>query len=523
MDLQREIHALLEQTSSGRMTSAAYDTAWIARLTALGEPMGERALEWLRENQLPNGSWGTREPCYYHDRLVCTLSALTALSINGDERDRDRLRRALAGFDTALRGLIADPVGATIGFEMIAPTLMAEAKAIGMIRRYENGVLNEAISHYDAALKTPLVQGDLRRRHGNDYLDQLSYQRLAKLRALPEGKINRYVTVAFSAEMAGLEGINLFDIAHLQEKNGSVGHSPSASAYFALSVRPGDPAALAYLRQLVDPEDGSVPFAAPFDIFERTWVLWNLLLASPLDEAVTALLQPHLDFIQAAWRPGLGVGFSIEYTPVDGDDTSVAFEVLLRCGRSVDVEALHHYEMKDRFRCYELEANPSISVNCHMLSALFQAGYAIDHPSVQKIRAFLKRTRLLGMYWFDKWHISPYYPTGHAVIAMADYEDNLALKAVDWILETQNHDGSWGYYGPTAEETAYCIQALIYWQRNHGKLPVNVLPRGLAWLADHSEPPYPPLWIGKCLYSPTLVTRSAILSALLLGEQEEIL
>jgi hypothetical protein len=34
------------------------------------------------------------------------------------------------------------------------------------------------------------------------------------------------------------------------------------------------------------------------------------------------------------------------------------------------------------------------------------------------------------------------------------------------------------------------------------------------------DPPYPPLWIGKSLYSPGLVVRSAILSALSMGLQE---
>jgi hypothetical protein len=33
------------------------------------------------------------------------------------------------------------------------------------------------------------------------------------------------------------------------------------------------------------------------------------------------------------------------------------------------------------------------------------------------------------------------------------------------------------------------------------------------------DPPYPPLWIGKSLYSPILVIRSAILGALAIASQ----
>ena len=32
--------------------------------------MGEHALDWLRENQLPNGSWGSPDILYNHDRVI---------------------------------------------------------------------------------------------------------------------------------------------------------------------------------------------------------------------------------------------------------------------------------------------------------------------------------------------------------------------------------------------------------------------------------------------------------------------
>ncbi len=88
-----------------------------------------------------------------------------------------------------------------------------------------------------------------------------------------------------------------------------------------------------------------------------------------------------------------------------------------------------------------------------------------------------------------------------------------------WILETQNEDGSWGYYIPTAEETAYCLQALVIWKRSGHPVPDEVLQRGAGWLTAHMDDPLPPLWIGKCLYCPVYVVRSAILSALMLVAQ----
>jgi halimadienyl-diphosphate synthase len=489
MNLHQSVRQLLHDVGPGTVSRSTYDTAWVARLIDLNEPDGEAALEWLREHQLPDGSWGAVQPHYYHDRLICTLAAMTALGKYGQAQDRTRWQRAQLALETVTKGLSADPSGATVGFEMIVPTLMSEANSLGIMKLSTNGVLTD-----------------------------LSRYRTAKIARLPGGIVNRFVSTAFSAEMAGPDGLHLLDVENLQEANGSIGHSPSATTYFALYVRRENPGALAYLRDTV--KQGGAPPMSPFDVFERAWTLWNLSLAEPLDDDLSALCQPHLDFLAAAWRPGQGIGFSAGYSPNDGDDTGLAFEVLTHFGRQVDLEAVLSYEAEDCFRCYPLEANPSISANIHALGALRQAGLGIEDEPVQKIIAFLKRVQTIRLFWFDKWHTSPYYSTSHAIINAAGLNDGMLEDAVYWILQTQNSDGSWGFYMSTAEETAYCLQALVKWKRHGHAVPESVLTRGADWLADHADPPYPPLWIVKCLYSPELLVRSAILSALMLVGQE---
>ncbi len=64
---------------------------------------------------------------------------------------------------------------------------------------------------------------------------------------------------------------------------------------------------MAYLRQTVT-DTGGVPDVAPFDVFEQAWTLWNLALLEALDQETLALCQPHLDFLQKAWKPGTGIG-----------------------------------------------------------------------------------------------------------------------------------------------------------------------------------------------------------------------
>ena len=179
-----------------------------------------------------------------------------------------------------------------------------------------------------------------------------------------------------------------------------------------------------------------------------------------------ALIQPSLNFLESAWSPGQGVGFAANYTPKDGDDTGLVFEVLSRFGHSVDLEALLRYEHAYYFRCFNLESSPSVSANIHILGALKQAGLGKNHPSVGKILRFLGEIREESTFWLDKWHASPYYATTQAVAACSGYTEDLVKNAIHWILATQNKDGSWGYYMPTAEETAYCIQALKIWERS---------------------------------------------------------
>jgi halimadienyl-diphosphate synthase len=490
MDTNQRIIELLKIIGQGKMSNLSYDTAWIARLGEIDYELSNHALAWLSENQLSDGSWGAATPNYYHDRIISTLAAMLALMRRGRRsHDRKQIEDGLLALDRitrgATRGLQADPNGATVGFEMIAPTLVEEAEALGIIKQQKDRILG-----------------------------QHSRMRTKKLEMLKGLKINRHLTHAFSSEMAGSDGQHILDIDNLQEINGSVGNSPSATAYYALSLRRGDVKALAYLKKHID-LDGGAPNVAPFDIFEPAWVLWNLSLLNQPDEKLLDLYKPHLDKLLANWQPGKGIGHASEYTPKDSDDSALVYELLSRFGYPVDIGSVLSYEEEAYFRCFSLEANPSTSANIHVLGALKSAGFDSKHPSISKVLNFLRNNRIDKRFWFDKWHASPYYPTSHAIIAAHGLDEELCLDAMSWIVETQNPDGSWGYYQkPTGEETAYCLQALLYWEKKGEKVLRRRIDMGLAWLIENQTPPYPPLWIGKGLYSPEHVVQSAILSVL---------
>jgi halimadienyl-diphosphate synthase len=492
----KDFHNLLQDMGTGYMSQTAYDTAWVARMIDIDPDTSNSALSWLCNNQLRDGSWGTKEFVYYHDRVICTLGAMIALTHRGRRMaDKTRIERGLQALESitsnATRGLASDPGGATVGFEMIVPTLLQEAERLGIIKQKSDRILGKLV--------------------------KLRERKLEKLRGM---KINRFITPAFSSEMAGLDGQHLLEIDNLQDNNGSVAHSPSATAYYAIYIRQNEKA-VNYIRTYLA-KDGGAPDVAPFDVFEPAWVLWNLSLISSLDKETKELAKPHLDFLIRNWNPKKGIGHASEYEPKDGDDTGLVYEVLLNFGYDVNIDAVLNYEEKECFRCFDLEANPSVSANIHILGALKRAGFSHETPAVKKILNFLHQTQLQGRFWMDKWHASPYYPTAHAIIIAQSIDDEICQAAVQWLLETQKQDGSWGFYGvSTAEETAYSLQALAWWEISGKKslIQKTAIKSATDWLMAHTSPPFAPLWIGKALYCPEKVVESAILSGLMLAKQ----
>lgn len=492
--MEPSFQALLRE-SPGQVPSVAYDTAWAALLGDHAPDLSYPALQWLCSHQLPDGSWGAPFPAYYHDRLISTLMALIAMARCG-RRSTDRMQvdagmAALHNLaEGKMEGLVLEPGGATAGFESLIPFLVNEAELLGLLSEEDK----EAI----------LTRSEQDRSH--------------KLERLKGRLVNRQMSLAFSAEMAGWENWeSLLDGHNLAEPDGSVAHSPATTAYYAWAVQPGDRRALDYLRRAVLPDHG-FPIAFPFEIYEITWVLWNLNLvpgAADLPE-----YQSHLAALRQAWRPGQGIGFTASHPIPDGDDTALVATLLAAQGE-VDRSVFQNYAEKDHFRCFPLEITPSVSTNVHFLHALRASGYALEDSYVQRIVRFMEKTRTEGGHWKDKWHISPYYTTAHAIIACAGYCEALVQPAVRWMLARQYPEGGWGAFSkPTAEETAYCLQALAIWRRTHrDDVPAKALQRGSEWLRAHADPPYPLLWLAKSLYVSRWVVRAEIASALALAEE----
>ena len=492
MDYVAEAKELVRNLNQ-RMNPSAYDTAWLARLrTPDGEPRWPDLLDWLVENQKPDGSWGG-EIVYYHDRILCTLTAIIALRENGHTRGTEEaIKRGERYLWHHLHLLPRDPFE-LVGFELIFPTLLEEARELGL----------DVPSH-------TCGYGEIQ---------------TAKLRLIPPDKLySPKISTVHSLEFLGRDG----DPDRLRKAlapNGSLGNSPAATAYYLRLSGYNDERAWGYLEE-VRRQSGYVIYLYPFATFELAWVLNNLSFSGiPVTEFAEQEVWDSL-FLEIGTQ---GVGLDASFGIPDADTTAVTLHLLASAGYDVDSAILSQFESTlgdlTIFRTYSYERNPSVSTNVHALEALNAMPDYPNRDEVKKqISIMLLDSRRFDIYWVDKWHASPYYATAHTLIGLlkeGEYLAHACRHTAEWIQHTQREDGSWGFFQTgTPEETAYALTALLHYS-NHYDVPKNVLSKGAEYLKrsmQHEEAGYCSLWLGKDLYTPVDVVHSAVLSAIILYE-----
>jgi len=275
------------------------------------------------------------------------------------------------------------------------------------------------------------------------------------------------------------------------------------------------------------------PVLHPCERFELLWAAYHPWLAglpasSLLDAAERAALR-------AALHDG-GVSLSASFPVPDADDTAVALLLLHDAGEPVDWQVLERFRLADgRYAAFPFERHGSVGVNLHVLHAVAASPDGPEREStIGRLLEYLAAEQQGGLYWIDKWHISPYYATAHAVCVLADLPAANASaarpmleRAREWLRQTQNPDGSWGFYGrPTAEETAYAVLALAAGAEGQTGRDRQRCAAGARYLTAASrgdfgsaEESFPPLWIDKCLYTPTLIVQAVLTAAQAAGSR----
>ncbi len=466
----------------------AYDTAWAARVTdESGKPLFPECIRWLLENQKPDGSWGC-EIVNYHDRILSTLSAVTALKEIGGRRYSKWIQRGETYIWENLENITLDR-NRFIGSELLLPSLMEQAEVMGLNLPYH-------IKIYEREHDMKLKRID----------ESLWYSPLT--------------TLSFSLEFLG-DTVNVERLANVQLPNGSVATSPAATAFFLTHKK--DAKAYLYLRKILSlTGDGSMMTVYPIEVFEYGWILHNLMLAGLYFERYTEIC----DFLLNNLGP-LGVGWSTELPITDADDTALACKALYKWGYPVDFRVFDAYNMGEHYLAFAFELDSSVSTNIHVLDFVKNCSTFPDREEVmERLIRFLKKKMNPEGFWVDKWHVSPYYSTSHALCTLCDVDPSLAEKAVSWTLKYQNENGMWGEQGGTLEETAYAVQALMYYHRHVGRIDLARLFQPVAVLNCKGfvplSAPLRDLWISKVLYTPIRVVWSSVASAQFMVRAENL-
>lgn len=470
---------IIDNLGPGKAYGIPYDTAW----AALHEKTFPESMTWLRRNQRLDGSWGG-EVEYFHDRLVSTLASILTLSKSKrSRRYQDQIERGEAYLSKNLQR-VKNEEHSTIGFELLFPTLMDEAERLNLNVPY----LHDNYVRRIRETKLSLIYNDL--------------------------VYNGNTSLSFSAEFLG-DAFDITKAKNLLNPNGSVGNSPSATSYYLLSKM--HPEAFTYMETVLGVNaDGSVLPVYPFDVFERAWGFYHF---DKLDLPVKNHFKGHLKTIKDSWTKR-GVGIT-KHAIIDSDDVAVAFNFLDSMGEKPDPRVFDEWEKDGFYQCFEYERDPSLSSNIHILDAIKNLkGYRKRDDAVDKILSFLESRRMGEGFWQDKWHLSPFYVTSHAVMAVHGLNEKLVEDAVSWILENQKPNGMWGFNNGTKEETAYALWTLLYYDDYVTPVDEQILIEGLAKLvhgggaAKHEE-----LWIAKGLYCPVNVVDSLILAVLCKAEE----
>lgn len=475
----------------GQVTPSVYETGRLVTLTPWLTGHEER-IAYLLAAQRPDGTWGAPDGYGLVPTLSATEAILSALARADPSVDRrslteaaERALRALAGW---LPGRLELPD--TPAIEHIVPSLIT--------------LINRHLESLPGHPPLPLPEG-------------MGYDTLTAITSWIESGADLPEKLLHALEIAGRAARQAPAVR--PTPIGTIGASPAATAAW-LGERGTHAAydpARGHLEAVVRRHGGPVPVGLPITVFERGWVLsWLLRAGVPVDVPPEMVADLRATIGPAGTPAGPGL-------PADADTTSVALYALALLDMPHEPDSLWAFHTGTHFSTWPGEQGASASVNAHVLDAFGQ--YAARRPTaaprygaaVAEVAAWIRDRQGADGRWADRWHASPYYATASCALALDEFGGAPSVGAVrgavDWVLDTQRPDGSWGRWEGTAEETAYAMQVLLLTRWRGEPRCARAAARGLGFLesAPGGEPAA--LWHDKDLYAPIAVVRAAVIAA----------
>jgi squalene-hopene/tetraprenyl-beta-curcumene cyclase len=144
--------------------------------------------------------------------------------------------------------------------------------------------------------------------------------------------------------------------------------------------------------------------------------------------------------------------------------------------------------------------DPSTSdVTARVVECLGQMGWPATHPAIVRAREFLRKDQAADGSWFGRWGVNYVYGTSGVLraletVGLSSQPD--CERAADWLRSVQNSDGGFGesilsYYDPslkgkgtsTPSQTAWGIIGLLAVVGPRDP----AVERAVAWLVEHQN------------------------------------
>ncbi|OMO77690.1 hypothetical protein CCACVL1_14882 [Corchorus capsularis] len=373
------IKAMLGSMEDGEISSSAYDTAWVALIEDVngsGNPQFPSSLEWIANNQLPDGSWGDRRIFMAHDRLLNTLACVIALK--KWDVHIDKCQKGVCFFNENISKLEKENAEhMPIGFEVAFPSLLQVARSLNIEVPYDS----------------PVFQDIYERRN-------------LKLTRIPKEIMHKVPTTLLHS-LEGMPGLDWEKLLKLQCKDGSFLFSPSSTAFALMQTK--DENCLSYLNKTVQRFNGGVPNVYPVDMFEHIWSVDRLQRLG-----ISRYFQPEikecLDYVYRYWTED-GICWARNTRVHDIDDTAMGFRILRLHGYEVSADVFRHFEKGGEFFCFVGQSNQAITgiFNLFRASQVMFPGDKILEDANRFSSSFLREKQASGEL-FDKWIITKDLP-----------------------------------------------------------------------------------------------------------------
>nr|AHJ59323.1 copalyl diphosphate synthase 3 [Salvia miltiorrhiza f. alba] len=366
------IKILMVTIKEGRISVSAYDTAWIAlikNIDGFDTPQFPSSLEWVLQNQHPDGSWGDQHFFSVYDRLLNTMACIIALKswnvgTHNMEKGISYVKKNVWKLEDASEAHM------TCGFEVIYPALVRKASHLGI--------------------------------HDIPIPNNIYTARDHKLNKIPK-ELMHQVTTTLLYSLEGLEDLDWSRLIKLQSADGSFFTSPSSTAFAFMETK--DTNCLKFITNIVHKFHGGAPHTYPVDLFSRLWVV-DRLQRLGISRFFEAEIKDYLAYVYRFWsEDGIYSARDINYSEVD--DTSMAFRLLRLQGYDVNPNTLRKFKEGEKFCCHKGEVTPSTTpmYALYRASQIRFAGEEILEEAYHFSCNFLQHW-LAGDQLLDKWVVS---------------------------------------------------------------------------------------------------------------------